>query len=247
MIRRLKAQLGSIRGVYLANTTVRRRDDFGDGREVVLLLHGLMQTRRVWEVLEERLRDHNYAVMSFHLAGLAGRFNTHPVETTAGFVAEKLDRLRAKHGFGRVHLVGHSMGGLIAREYIQHLGGAAHVRSLVTLGTPHRGTPMAALGVAVLGFGLLPTAAAELLPGSRLMRKLRAPVPSDLPFRSIYSRGDLLCPSWSARVPDDPRRPLHDAVEVPHMGHTQLTWDVRTWRPLLEGLQRGGEELRQGT
>jgi triacylglycerol lipase len=42
-----------------------------------------------------------------------------------------------------VHIIGHSMGGLDARYLISRLGMAARVLSLTTLGTPHRGSPVA--------------------------------------------------------------------------------------------------------
>ncbi|WP_340379670.1 hypothetical protein U5640_30440 [Streptomyces sp. SS7] len=40
----------------------------------------------------------------------------------------------------RVRLICHSMGGLIARYYVECLGGAEVTRRLITLGTPHRGS-----------------------------------------------------------------------------------------------------------
>ena len=43
----------------------------------------------------------------------------------------------------RVNIIGHSMGGLDARYAITRLGLDAHVSSLVTIGTPHYGTPLA--------------------------------------------------------------------------------------------------------
>jgi triacylglycerol lipase len=46
----------------------------------------------------------------------------------------------------RVDLIAHSMGGLDARYALAHFGLASRVRSLVTVGTPHRGTPLADLG-----------------------------------------------------------------------------------------------------
>lgn len=45
----------------------------------------------------------------------------------------------------RVDLIAHSLGGLDARYALAHLGLAGRVRSLVTVGTPHRGTPLADL------------------------------------------------------------------------------------------------------
>ena len=47
----------------------------------------------------------------------------------------------------RVDLIAHSLGGLDARYALAKLGLAERVRSLVTIGTPHRGTPIADLAV----------------------------------------------------------------------------------------------------
>jgi len=53
-------------------------------------------------------------------------------------------------GPGENHLVAHSMGGLDARFAISHLGLHEHASSLVTVATPHGGTPLADLGSRVL-------------------------------------------------------------------------------------------------
>jgi triacylglycerol lipase len=47
----------------------------------------------------------------------------------------------------RIDLIAHSLGGLDARYALAHLGLARRVRSLVTVGTPHRGTPIADLAL----------------------------------------------------------------------------------------------------
>jgi pimeloyl-ACP methyl ester carboxylesterase len=51
-----------------------------------------------------------------------------------------------------VVLVGHSMGGLVGRGYVAAYG-SEHVRALVTLGTPHLGSPFADDGRAALALG----------------------------------------------------------------------------------------------
>jgi triacylglycerol lipase len=45
----------------------------------------------------------------------------------------------------RVNIIAHSMGGLDARYALAKLGIAGKVASLITIGTPHRGTPLAEL------------------------------------------------------------------------------------------------------
>lgn len=63
------------------------------------------------------------------------------VEERARVLAEAVRALAAP----RVHLVAHSMGGIDARYAIARLGLAERVASLVTIGTPHHGTPLARL------------------------------------------------------------------------------------------------------
>ncbi|MBY0456049.1 MAG: alpha/beta fold hydrolase [Gemmataceae bacterium] len=65
--------------------------------------------------------------------------------------AEELKRfIEARVPDGPVHLIGHSMGGLDSRYLVSKLGMASRVRSLTTVGTPHRGTAFADWGVRFL-------------------------------------------------------------------------------------------------
>lgn len=50
-----------------------------------------------------------------------------------------IDRAKQRSGARKVVLVGHSMGGLVSRSYIQSRAYAGDVAELITLGTPHRG------------------------------------------------------------------------------------------------------------
>jgi pimeloyl-ACP methyl ester carboxylesterase len=67
----------------------------------------------------------------------------------ADVLADKVDAAVAEHGAGtQVTLIGHSMGGLVGRYYLESGDYAARpgfpaVRELFTLGTPHRGAPLA--------------------------------------------------------------------------------------------------------
>lgn len=72
---------------------------------------------------------------------------TAEIKQRAEQLAEQVRRIQAK----RVNIIAHSMGGLDARYAIAKLGLADRVASLTTIGTPHRGTPLADHGVAWLG------------------------------------------------------------------------------------------------
>jgi pimeloyl-ACP methyl ester carboxylesterase len=67
---------------------------------------------------------------------------------TVGDGLRKLREAGAKDP--KAWLVAHSMGGLVARYYCEHLGGAADTRGIISIGTPHRGS-MAALDALVNG------------------------------------------------------------------------------------------------
>ncbi len=61
--------------------------------------------------------------------------------------AQALREFVASLPHDQVNLVAHSMGGLDARYAVARLGLDAQVGALITIATPHRGTPLADLGV----------------------------------------------------------------------------------------------------
>lgn len=83
--------------------------------------------------------------------------NRNSAKRLAETVTRELSRWRRDgHRDAKIVLLAHSMGGLVARYYLEVLGGAEVARSLVTFGTPHRGAANAVInlvnGVRV-GFG----------------------------------------------------------------------------------------------
>jgi pimeloyl-ACP methyl ester carboxylesterase len=87
-------------------------------------------------------------------------------------------------------IIGHSKGGLIGAYYVKRLGGEKRTRTLVTLGTPHNGTPSTwvALPMAILDRSIL-----QMTPQSAFVRLLQeGPWPAKVRFTSIYSRRDRL-------------------------------------------------------
>jgi triacylglycerol lipase len=112
-------------------------------------------------------------------------------------------------GNDRVHLVAHSMGGLDARFALANLGLRDHVASLVTVATPHAGTPLADVGSRLLGASnkLSSRLASVLdLTTSRLAAfDAEAPDAADVTYGSILASprsgirgvGPLLLPSYA--------------------------------------------------
>lgn len=71
---------------------------------------------------------------------------SHPAGRIATRASQVAQQIQKHLGNERVHLIGHSMGGLDARYLITHLGWASRVISLTTLGTPHYGSVVADIG-----------------------------------------------------------------------------------------------------
>ncbi len=236
--RALRDQLGSLRTVYGRNNSIVRRDDFANYDESVLLLHGFFQTRNVWEVMEDRLRYDGFGVFSFDLGGVFG-LNTRRPSDLSEMVAEKIERICQRTGLKAFHIVGHSKGGLIAREYVQYLGGGPRVKSVITLGTPHHGTPTAALGLTLMGMGMLSRSPWDLLPNSGYLKRLKADLfPNDVPLVSVHSRMDVVCPWWASVLVPKPGETSIKNRPIQGVGHTALTYD-----PGVYGVIR--QELRE--
>ncbi|MDN5796897.1 MAG: hypothetical protein L0H79_14220 [Intrasporangium sp.] len=120
--------------------------------DIVVLVHGLAETDESWRH-GERSRGTTYP-LDLERSGVATpvlvRYSSgRPVWENGIALAGLLDRLEAAWPMPvrRMHLVGHSMGGLVVRSAAAHgladgMPWVARVRTLVTLGTPHLGAPL---------------------------------------------------------------------------------------------------------
>ncbi len=107
----------------------------------VLLLHGYGCNSGYWRQLTARLDAAHISHATLDLEPiLAG------IDDYVPLVAQAMARLCAASGAARVHIVAHSMGGLVARAYLRAHGGA-RVARIITLGTPHHGTSLASFGL----------------------------------------------------------------------------------------------------
>jgi triacylglycerol lipase len=112
----------------------------------VVLAHGLLG----FDKIAFAGKDHSYfRGLSGKLAGYGVEVHRPVVSSSAAIAvrAEELTRLVRMIPAKKVNVIAHSMGGLDARYAIARLGLSDRVASLTTIGTPHRGTPVADLGL----------------------------------------------------------------------------------------------------
>lgn len=130
-------------------------------RYPLLLIHGLFSSSRTWRKTVADFTatyDLRYGgeVSAAPVAGgvnpQAGDFYTLTFSNNRNLsyrdqareIRHAVDAIKKLNGADKVVLAGHSMGGLAARAFIQLLG-AKDVYALITLGTPHYGSPLALL------------------------------------------------------------------------------------------------------
>ncbi|MFI9242478.1 esterase/lipase family protein [Streptomyces sp. NPDC053086] len=177
----------------------------------VVLLHGFIDNRSVFVLLRRALAQHGrQRVESLNYSPL-----TCDIRIAAELLGRHIDEICERTGSAQVDIVGHSLGGLIARYYVQCLGGDLRVRTLVTLGTPHSGTRVAPLADAH-------PIVRQMRPGSAVIKELAGPAPGcRTRFVSFWSDLDsLMDPLESACV----EHPDLDArnVRVTGIGHLAL-------------------------
>jgi triacylglycerol lipase len=102
----------------------------------VVLVAGTFSRAEVLEPLAARLRADGFDVAVFELPDL-GRGD---IRASAAALAPFVDGVLAARGASAVDLVGHSQGGLVARDYVKSHGGAAKVDAVIGLGAPNHGT-----------------------------------------------------------------------------------------------------------
>ena len=239
--RKLKRTLTYLRG-YLdldrRGNGIVRRTDFTDCPRPVLLLYGFMATRRTFEVLEHRLRRDHYCVWSINLGGLFDAFNVRGIDVLGEKVREKIDRLYARYpNMGPMSIIGHSMGGLIGRYYVKRLGGQARVKNLITLGTPHNGTPTAYFGLVT--HGLVSKSIWQMTPMSPFIRRLKmGAFPRDVRFVSLYSKADRVNPFPTCIIEDQGNENLAN-VEVSEVSHREFVVKRAVYQVIRRELAKG--------
>jgi triacylglycerol lipase len=177
----------------------------------VVLLHGLFQNRACWWWMKRHLRRRGFT--SLHALNLPPWKD---VETLTEKLAKKVDELRHATGLQKVHLVGHSMGGIIARNYLQIRGGAEKIDRCILLATPNRGSKLAPFALSPLG--------CLLMPGSAFLERLSdAPLPENVRITTLYNRHDnMILPFENALLQGA------DNIELTATGHTALLYRRKT-------------------
>ena len=190
---KLRDGAGNQSRVY--SDTVNVIDPIADGltmvdesvRNPVVLVHGYggsivgdVSTYINWVYIYEKLRGEGFDVHRISL-GMAA---LQDIAVSAGELQAFVNNVKSSTGAAKVDIVCHSEGGLVARYYIQNLGGASSVDDLVTISTPHRGSSISSIGPG--------EAAHQMAVGSDFLDTLNSgdTTPGDVEYTALFSNGD---------------------------------------------------------
>ena len=196
--------------------------DAAQGRPALLLLHGFHCNRGIWTDWLRWSRDQDVACMALTLEPGDGS-----IDAYASAIDAAIQQLTAATGHAPV-VVAHSMGGLAARAWWRAHGEPGRVAAIVTLGTPHAGTPMAHFASA--------TNARQMRPASPWLKALHeAEAAKPLPTLHCVSANNdqIVFPTSTTHLAGATQ------LELPATGHLGLVFhaEVRALVARLLGLQ----------
>jgi alpha-beta hydrolase superfamily lysophospholipase len=186
------------------------------GEDVVVLVHGFLASAGVFRPLRARLeREAGARVATFtHAPGVG-------IRRIARQLAELVDRLPRDT---RITVVGHSLGGVVARWYVQELAGHKRVAETISLASPFRGVDVPQVLVG-----------ADIHEQSALLRRLRdhAHV-CGVPHTSVVAEEDTLVVGV-----DTASLGFGEVVVLPERGHNALLFCERVAGLVIDRVKAG--------
>jgi triacylglycerol lipase len=176
--------------------------DAWPGDPVVVLVHGFCASAGVFRPLRARLEPETGArIATFtHAPGVG-------VRRIAKSLAALVERIPAG---AQITIVGHSLGGVVARWYVQEMGGHARVARTISLGSPFGGVDVPRYLVGT-----------DLHEESALLKRLRDRAPAfDVPHTSIVGGADRLVVGLETACLG-----VGDVVVLADRGHNSLLFD----------------------
>ncbi|MDF2630636.1 MAG: putative lipase [Symbiobacteriaceae bacterium] len=219
-------------------------------KPVLVFVHGYNSSAHTWwqETAYHGVNDmYTYAYNNGYRTAFV---NLHPdrnMWTNGSLLNSLIDQIRTKYGVSKVTIVAHSKGGVDSNAASVHYGARAKISRIITLGSPHKGTPLADLaysswaGWMVDIFGGQNEAVYSLQTGN--MNYYRSITPTDtIPYytfsgykcgpinsamwygcMAISGEDDGVVPVWSTRIPGG----IH--LKEGYWDHDEIKMGSRTW------------------
>ena len=193
-----------------------------DQQRPVVLIPGLGGSTTGLRPLAERLGADGREVTILSLPG-DGRGD---LREQAAALDDEVRAALDRTGESSVDIVGYSAGGIVARIWLADLGGDALARRVITLGTPHHGTQLAAVAGDLAPAGCV--ACSQVAPDSAVLRQLNAgdETPDGPEYVSIWTTLDeTVIPPDSSELDGALAIPIQGVCADAQVTHGQLPSD----------------------
>jgi pimeloyl-ACP methyl ester carboxylesterase len=148
----------------------------------VLIVGGTYAAEMLYWILESRLDKDGYTYRFFELPS----HGTLDINASADKLKETVDAFLRETGASKLHLIGHSQGGIVARTYIHRHAGQNTVESMISLASPHKGTKFVETDAAkLLGCPGAPPCE-QMKVGSPLIQQINNRPPGDLIYYTNF-------------------------------------------------------------
>jgi triacylglycerol lipase len=185
------------------------------GDRVVVLVHGFCASAGVFRPLGSRLeRETGARIATF----------THAPCVGVRRIARSLQELVSRIPQGtRITVVGHSLGGVVARWYVQELGGHARVERTISLASPFGGVDVPRYLVG-----------ADLHEESELLKRIRDRAPEfEVPHTSVVAEHDRVVEGLETACLG-----TGDVVVLRKRGHNTLLFDPEVAGLVIDRLRQ---------
>lgn len=234
------AVAGSERAIYREKYIPHKLEAYRGQPRVAFLFHGYFQSRSAWERLERFMESELFNIYAIAMSAQPYsqdlRITAEQELKTINYILEHLD---AKE----IYIIGHSQGGLLARQIVQKLNFVENVKDCITLSTPNQGTIAGHAGgmhkYAVKVLSRLPNfpkikgeSGLQMVPNSDFLNELNSlPLPKGVTFTSIYNYIDpLVWPASYCRIPN----PEAYNILMRKIGHLHALYNEQIFEIILK-------------
>jgi triacylglycerol lipase len=194
----------------------------------ILLIHGYMQAKSEWVWFKQKL-ERAPEIGPVYALNLSSRFSS--IAQLSENLKLTIQTIKQETQQDKIILIGHSMGGLICSYYGEYLAETGEISKIITLGTPFRGTRMAALG-----FG---ENVKEMSPNSFFLKQLTQRMQhSSISYHCVASMIDNLIVPWQAAFPAHNNLPSANKLVLEDHGHLRLLISPQVVQQVIQWIQK---------
>ena len=192
----------------------------------ILLVHGFFSNRGIWFKFRQHLGAANVGpVYTVTLEPMTGT-----IDAMVTTLTTRIDEIVRATGKEKIIVVAHSMGGLVTRAYMAQMG-THHIARFITLGAPHHGSRIAALGLFECAQQMRYKG-----PWIEMLEDMEAANPPDVPTLSIYTlNDDLVYPPESSVLEWEGA----ENVPVSAVGHVALMFSESIANRVIAAIRKG--------